>query len=379
MDYLLGADPELRLWDKGHSIIADDVIRDGNFDAQFGIDGSSVAVELRPTPTDSPTAMVQGIRGLLLSGYSKLKMEMRAGTGVAGGHPIGGHIHLGIPDVEGRTLDFFIGLPLAALEPARGRSYRREAGYGRWGDYREQPWGWEYRTPSSWLVSPATTRIALALSWIVGKNFWELSKLIPRTWQAPRWDSESDVFTSQANSILGILSNHPDYKHIARMLEPFGFLTDVIGDWSEGRNLVDTWRLDRSKPRLPPPRREEEAKVELETSPHPNGIIWNGDTGMNQIRDMCGTVPGPGRLWVVGIKEGRGDKLHLSPVLFRDKRLRKFLVKSRVAVQAWKKFPRRNGELVVGLPSQMRTYRPDHLASVVRLLALNVFGRLEEK
>lgn len=379
MSYLLGADPELRIIREGVSLCADDWVRDADFDQAFGIDGSALAVELRPEPTNSPTELVQTIRSLLLSGYQTLGFEMQAGTGREGRHPIGGHIHLGVDFVSERVLDYFIGLPLAALEPPSGREYRRTNGYGRWGDYREQPWGWEYRTPSSWLVSPATARIALALAWIVGRNMQELERDVPTRWHKPRWGQESEAFVEQAKIALKKLSNHREYKKIARMLEPFEFLVDVVGDWCEGRNLVDTWRLDSSRPKLPAPRKEEEAVLKGEVSPQPSGIIWGRDVGMDIVRDKCGSVPGTHRLWVVGTKEERGDKLLLSPALFRDKRLRKFLVKNRVPVIAWKHFPRRNGELVVGLPHSLREYKPHQLASTVRLLALNVFGRLEER
>ena len=81
----------------------------------------------------------------------------------------------------------------------------------------------------------------------------------------------------------------------------------------------------------------------------------------------------------MGAREDRGDALLLSPALHKDNRLRKFLMKHQVPVATWKNFPRRNGELVVGLPHMLRLDQPERLAALVRLIALNVFNRLEEK
>ncbi len=73
----------------------------------------------------------------------------------------GGHIHIGgVPDFTFRdkvelvrTLDLFVGIPLALLEP----DSRRNELYGKPGAMRNKPYGVEWRTPSNfWLRKTST-------------------------------------------------------------------------------------------------------------------------------------------------------------------------------------------------------------------------------
>jgi hypothetical protein len=73
----------------------------------------------------------------------------------------GGHIHLGIPDLNPKQLmqivkacDLLITLPMLMCEEAGRRTL-----YGRAGSFRPKPYGVEYRTPSNhWIFSSLTRR-----------------------------------------------------------------------------------------------------------------------------------------------------------------------------------------------------------------------------
>jgi len=404
MSYLLGADPELRLLTaNGETIRARSVISDECYDHQFGMDGDALLAEIRPTPTDSPHEMVRGIRAILKSGYKELGLEMQAGTGKDGGMATGGHLHLGgeklknfheysIADTKklSNILDVFIGIPLLALEPPVGRFWRREhSGYGAWSDLRYQHHGVEYRTPSSWLVSPATTRIAVALAWLVIKNLDSLT--IPRHWKTEKrkdYNYKGEEFglllSKLGKKALESLKKLPDYKKVGPMLESFEFLVDVVGDWREGRNVVDTWSLRPKQTSLPPIVEETNAEdgiVDNLKLPRENGIIWNNDQGMDSVKQICGEIEtaGPRRLWVVGTKKKRGRILLLSPALMVNEGIKRMFTKHEIKIAEWPNFPEKNGEMVVGLPLELRLSDPIKAGMLVRLVALTTFNRLKEK
>lgn len=69
----------------------------------------------------------------------------------------GFHIHIGYDDFSEETnikiikaMDLFLGVPSVIIEPY---NERREVGYGRSGDFRNTPFGVEYRTLSSYMAS----------------------------------------------------------------------------------------------------------------------------------------------------------------------------------------------------------------------------------
>src|SRR5207244_2065177 len=86
-------------------------------------------------------------------------------------------IHFGAPfeDSMKDALDYQLGIILALTEPPVEASKRRQIvfygdhPYGQLGDIRIKRWGFEYRTPSSFIVTPGITlgiiSIAKAIIW----------------------------------------------------------------------------------------------------------------------------------------------------------------------------------------------------------------------
>lgn len=171
----MGTDPELVLSRRGTIVRAGDVIYER--DSKFGVDGHPYTAELRPDPAVNPRDLVESLRKTLASRAEQLAGYVWLAGPWALDKPLGGHIHFGVP-MESRfkdALNYMFGPVLALIEPQKEATQRRTfpfyngRAYGALGDIREKKWGFEYRTPGSYIVSPgvtlATITIAKAIIW----------------------------------------------------------------------------------------------------------------------------------------------------------------------------------------------------------------------
>ena len=178
----VGADPEFELLVNGDTLLPRRVGVEGN--GTLGTDGASNTGELRPSYNTSPEMVHATVKRLLRRLYKKINaspysdVEVRAGAGTR--VPLGGHIHIGGAgrrplDILLKRMDELITTPLNARANAH---YRNSYGYGGLSQYREQPHGWEYRSPCSWLAHPALTKGALTIAWwlarLSGKSLKEI-------------------------------------------------------------------------------------------------------------------------------------------------------------------------------------------------------------
>lgn len=177
-DFKLGADPEFGfVRANGESVAsASEVIDYADDDGQFGVDGGGEVAEIRPSPSEDPAEVVGNIRKAMQKGIlhspNSLRYQWKAGS-MAGGCPIGGHIHFGTLDLQNRrvnvrTLVSMLDVYLAQIailmeDPDEARGRRCDTEYGKLGSYRDQPWGFEYRCLGSWLTSPYVAAGVLAL------------------------------------------------------------------------------------------------------------------------------------------------------------------------------------------------------------------------
>lgn len=139
--------------------------------SQFGQDGSGRPFELRPKPSRDPLAVVEDI-GRILSDAVDVEPTLQSAKWLAGpcpcNWPLGGHVHFGVHGLSYHeqdcisALDDYVGTLLCLVEGPEGA--KRRSRYGAAGDVRTQDWGFEYRTPSSWLVSPSVSAAVLCLS-----------------------------------------------------------------------------------------------------------------------------------------------------------------------------------------------------------------------
>lgn len=133
----------------------------------IGRDGAGAQLEIRPYPAQSPDDLIRNIMVL----FRELTVPVTArGDQV----PIGAHIHFGlVPRLRGEAsravvqlLDAFLGERVLGLSgAARGR-------YRNLGEYREQPWGFEYRVPPSvCFADPVLALVTLRIAYGVVSGF----------------------------------------------------------------------------------------------------------------------------------------------------------------------------------------------------------------
>jgi formylmethanofuran dehydrogenase subunit E len=164
----LGSDPEFELVVDGSVVVADNLL-ENDIDLPWGVigkDGAGDQLELRPKPAYSPSVLVKNVGRLLLSvpkGVGALPSTMGEE------YPLGGHVHIG--GVSKDELEE----ALEVVDDAFGHIFyhmnseaRLDSSYGRRGDWRDQPWGMEYRTPPANIWShPGVALVFLrAIKWV---------------------------------------------------------------------------------------------------------------------------------------------------------------------------------------------------------------------
>lgn len=186
----IGSDIEFGLVDResGDVISAERTFGGDHEEARkhaVGWDGHSTTGEMRPKPFISGnfTPMYKSIFEALEYINKVLEKNVIVVAGCAtqnrSNEPIGGHIHFGnvdnklMKDMLPR-LDLYLALPLMLMENKEHALTRRSGGgYGRLsnsGDTARRKSlhdGFEYRTPSSYILTPGMTKITMALSDIV--------------------------------------------------------------------------------------------------------------------------------------------------------------------------------------------------------------------
>jgi hypothetical protein len=172
----LGADPEFELHDNaGRFIHASEVITSGT-GRNWGTDGNSSTGELRTDP-GNPDVVLKSISTILDYGNTQVGSRYSVFAGSGKNVPLGGHIHFSGIEPDRKLLnllDTFITNPLREIS---NTSRRDQTGYGRLGEYRAQPHGWEYRSPCSWISHPLIARGVLTVAYELALSFQENSSI----------------------------------------------------------------------------------------------------------------------------------------------------------------------------------------------------------
>jgi hypothetical protein len=171
LKYTIGSDPEFSVFVEGKYRDASSIFTCST-NSPIGTDGCSSTGELRPKAKTDPLShaneIVKLIRTIDSDYICGKDITIHAGS-YHGSHPIGGHIHYGFKpnDYMIGCLDTYVGVPLMLLEDGLASKFRRR-NYGELGNYRDQPHGFEYRTPASWITDCGMISSSLCLAYVVG-------------------------------------------------------------------------------------------------------------------------------------------------------------------------------------------------------------------
>lgn len=255
LDVTLGADPEFVLAAPDGRLM--DVSRYVERDGVIGYDrlsrsprGSRYPIaELRPVPSPSPLVLATNIERALDRATRVLpvrKTKWIAGSYPAGQIPTGGHIHLSGIDLTTpllKAFDDYLAIPLMLLE-RRTPAKRRRRRYGRLGDFRrKEHGGFEYRTPSSWLVSPQATKGALALAKVVATE-WASLPVDP--WQGSYhvrefYLSKKARFRRSFERIWHSIIHTPTGQQYAYELSYIHSMVTSRREWNEELDIKEAW------------------------------------------------------------------------------------------------------------------------------------------
>lgn len=183
IDFTIGADPEFMMLDaKGDVVSANwlcEEMREPANIHELGADGCGSTFEARPNPSPSPIQIVNNLHNIFIGHCARhpklLNYRWQAGSHHAG-FPLGGHIHFGVsgrrisPITGSELLSQYVGALSILIEDKEEGKKRRARDYGGLSDHRVQTYGFEYRTPSSWLTSPYVAAGMLCLAKTV---IWE--------------------------------------------------------------------------------------------------------------------------------------------------------------------------------------------------------------
>jgi hypothetical protein len=163
MSFTIGCDPEVTLRLNGVFTHAGQYFKSHS---SMGLDGCESVAEIRPGYSESPIDLTCKIRTVLEYGFEKApQLEFFSGHYVDE-MPIGGHIHVGTAAtpqiIDG--LDTVLSSLSDCIDDKQQRSKRELTGYGKRRAYRTKSYGFEYRTPGSWLLSPSITLVTLTLA-----------------------------------------------------------------------------------------------------------------------------------------------------------------------------------------------------------------------
>lgn len=193
MKITIGTDPEFLLVNKWNDVERADhysFFGGTGRNVKIGRDGAGRPVEIRPNP-----AKITNIEPLLIEIEVLLKQisifcnenkfRLFGGATFDRKHPIGGHIHFGHPDLvyNGSNrhnnnmlklidlLDIYFTPITNFFIPRSNISSRSSSGYGKPGQFETKTYGFEYRTPYSFLLSPFLTRAFFSLAALIANNY----------------------------------------------------------------------------------------------------------------------------------------------------------------------------------------------------------------
>ena len=247
----IGLDPEFLLFNKYDEFVsADEILDRGSYTSEVGIDQDCETGELRP-PAGTPSEMMRTFTRLLRELHKEVKgnkLSVFAGAGRKfpdedGDNytiSLGGHIHFNLHNsarVLSEILDDFIGKPMLKMANS---DRKRFGSYGRLTDYETKPYGFEYRTPPSFIGKPDLFAGVIAVAYCIAKTWVRYRKIRGNVWQYNDVPTIQDyqalvsykTYTEQIDTFLS-------YVNEGKSIEE----TDVLAAWEIARPHELTVRL----------------------------------------------------------------------------------------------------------------------------------------
>ena len=150
----LGCDPEFEEISNGRVIPTSLGTKDFD-EGGIGRDGAGNQIELRPNPSTKPVDVIKNIKILMAKTGKQLSVQ-------GDRYPLGGHIHIGVKNVDLsvlQALDDWLGKKLIDLSGLARGSYKNL------GAYETKTWGFEYRSlPSCIFATPEMAKITFKIT-----------------------------------------------------------------------------------------------------------------------------------------------------------------------------------------------------------------------
>ena len=182
-ELMIGLDPEFLLTREDGTKMDCSEIVPASASNPVGTDGEAPGYrdvgEFRPKE-GSPKVLKDNMKGLLTQLGIMIRdngtntEKVYAGGGKSLSKAIGGHIHFNIPSSKElvRLLDDFIGKPLLAM---KGSERSSGNSYGKLSAIEPKPYGFEYRTPPSFIGKPDLFEGVVAIAYCLAKTWAAIS------------------------------------------------------------------------------------------------------------------------------------------------------------------------------------------------------------
>ncbi len=212
-------------------------------------------LELRPEPDENPITVVANLKQLMTDASSTINrkgVEWRAGSMPFRPYSTGGHIHFsGVPYSSHfvRVLDNYLGLPLMLIEDQRTASLRRPR-YGFLGDVRLKDWGFEYRTPASFIVSPEVTAAVFCLAYVLAVHHRDLPviDIYEPNIQLAFYQGEKERLRPLAERNFMHIRLLRTYEQYREQIEPLFRMVEMGLVWDEDTDIRIAWGVPLAKP-----------------------------------------------------------------------------------------------------------------------------------
>lgn len=261
----IGSDPEFYFVRLNESKTKEELLQavdilENSTNASLGVDGCQSIGEMRPKYGNTVSEHIANILKLMKKLNEKTPIEYKVCAGSGKYKPIGGHIHFGLKNYNDRLIKKLDAVSLFYLfleERDYNIKRRCESVYGHLGSVRDQPHGFEYRTPSSWLVSPLVARGMLSTYYAVVKDHmmgvknkylynitsWMRDYEIEQSYNR----AHIKVFAPKFKMMVRAIRNLSMYQHnvdkTKDRIESIIALMKQGKHWNEDKDLLTRWKF----------------------------------------------------------------------------------------------------------------------------------------